>query len=178
MPERSSNPLAPVSPADHALGSPSAAVTLVEYGDFECPTCAQAYHAVNLLLTHFGQDLRFVFRHFPLREVHPHAQIAAEAAEAAGAQQRFWAMHRFLFENALHLDARALNRYAEQAQLDLRRFDYEMGHHVYLPRVQAHLDSGASSGVRGTPTFFVNGLLCDVSFSLEKLRATIDAAIG
>jgi protein-disulfide isomerase len=160
------------------LGSRSAAVTLVEYGDFECPTCAQACQVVNLLLTHFGADLRFVFRHFPLREVHPHAELAAEAAEAAGAQDRFWEMHRFLFDNPLRLDARSLNRYAELARLDLRRFDHEMGHHVHLPRVQQHIDSGVRSGVRGTPTFFVNGALCDVSFSLEKLRTTIDAAIG
>jgi protein-disulfide isomerase len=130
-----------------------------------------------LLLTHFGASLCFVFRHFPLREVHPHAELAAEAAEAAGAQDRFWELHRLMFENPLHLDARSLNRYAEQARLDLRRFDYEMGHHVYLPRIQAQLDGGARSGVRATPTFFVNGVLCDISYSFDKLRATIGAAL-
>ena len=167
----------PVSAGDHMLGSPSARVTLVEYGDFECPSCAQAYHVVNLLLTHFGENLRFVFRNFPLREVHPHAELAAEAAEAADAQNRFGELHKLLFENQLHLDARSLNRYAEQARLDLRRFDYEMGHHVYVPRVQEHIDGGTRSGVRSTPTFFVNGVVCDISFSFEKLRTTIDTVI-
>lgn len=168
---------APIDSADHQLGSPSARVTVVEYGDFECPSCEQAYHAVKLLLSHFGADLRFVFRHFPLRDAHPHAELAAEAAEAGGAQQRFWEVHNLLFENSLHLDARSLIRYAEQAQLDLRRFDYEMGHHVHLPRVQEHIDGGARCGVRSTPAFFVNGVVCDVSFGFEKLRTTIVAAI-
>jgi protein-disulfide isomerase len=167
----------PVRPDDHALGPASAAVSLVEYGDFECPSCVQACHTVNMLLSHFGASLRFVFRHFPLREVHPHAELAAEAAEAAGAQGRFWEVHRLLFENPQHLDAASLNRYAEQAGLDLRRFDYEMGHHAYLARVQADIDGGARSGVRGTPTFFVDGLLCDISYGFDKLRKTIDAAI-
>ncbi len=166
-----------VHPDDHTLGPASAPVTLIEYGDFECPSCAQACHAVDMLLAHFGENLRFVFRHFPLREVHPHAEMAAEAAEAAGAQNRFWELHKLLFENSLHLDAGSLNRYAEQAQLDLRRFDYEMGHHVYMARIQEYIDGGARSGVRSTPTFFVNGAVCDISYGFDRLRTTIDAAI-
>ena len=103
----------PVTHLDHVLGPEAARVTLVEYGDFECPNCGQAYPAVKILRKHFGERMRFVFRHFPLREVHPHAKLAAEAAEAAGAQSKFWPMHDLLFENQLHLKAKSLRRYAE-----------------------------------------------------------------
>ena len=103
----------PVTHLDHVLGLETARVTLVEYGDFECPNCGQAYPAVKILRKHFGERMRFVFRHFPLREVHPHAKLAAEAAEAAGAQSKFWPMHGLLFENQLHLKAKSLRRYAE-----------------------------------------------------------------
>jgi protein-disulfide isomerase len=143
----------PLDHRDHILGPKSAKVTIVEYGDFECASCGQAYSAVNLMLKHFGGDVRFVFRHFPQREVHPHAELAAEAAEAAGAQHKFWQMHNLLFENQLHLKVKSLRQYADGAELDLERFDYEMGDHVYLQRVQEHLDSGKRSGVRATPTF-------------------------
>ena len=99
-----------VSPSDHTQGPEAASVTLVEYGDFECPNCAQAYPAVKILRKHFGEHVRFVFRHFPLREVHPHAELAAEAAEAAGAQHKFWRMHDLLFENQLDLKAKSLRQ--------------------------------------------------------------------
>jgi protein-disulfide isomerase len=167
----------PVNRSDHIVGSPTASVTLVEYGDFECPNCGQAYPAVKLLLRHFGKRMRFAFRHFPLREVHPHAELAAEAAEAAGAQDKFWPMHDLLFENQLHLKAKNLRRYAEAAQLDLARYDYEMSDQVYLQRVQEHIDGATSSRVRSTPTFFVNAALCDVSFGLEHLERAIEAAL-
>jgi len=168
----------PVSHGDHILGPETARITLVEYGDFECPNCGQAYPAVKILRKHFGERMRFVFRHFPLREVHPHAELAAEAAEAAGAQNKFWPMHDLLFENQLHLKAKSLRRCAEQAEVDLERYDYEMNDHVYLQRVQEHIDSGTRSGVRATPTFFVNGILHDVSFGLEHLRQAIEAELG
>ncbi len=103
----------PVSHSDHILGPETARITLVEYGDFECPNCGQAFHAVKILRRHFGERMRFVFRHFPLREIHLHAELAAEAAEIAGAQNKFWPMHDFLFENQLHLKAKSLRRYAE-----------------------------------------------------------------
>lgn len=167
----------PVTPEDHSVGPASAPVTLVEYGDFECPACAQASHVVNLLLTHFGEHLRFVFRHFPLREVHPHAELAAEAAEAADAQNRFWQLHALLFANQRHLDARSLVGYAQRAGLELHRFDHAMGHHLYLPRVRAQSEGGHESGVRGTPTFYVNGSVCDTSFNFENLRTTIENAL-
>ena len=167
----------PVDHNDHVLGPASATVTLVEYGDFECPSCGQAYPAVNMLLKHFEERVRFVFRQFPLREVHPHAALAAEAAEAAAAQQQFWPMHKLLFEHPHHLKAASLRQYAGQAGLDLHRYDHDMADHVYLQRVQEHIDSGARSGVRGTPTFFVNGALQDSSFGFQPLQVAIDAAL-
>ena len=167
----------PVNQSDHFTGSRSAKVTVLEYGDFECPSCGQAYPAVKMMLKHFGDDLRFVFRHFPQREVHPHAELAAEAAEAAGAQHKFWHMHDLLFENQLHLKANSLRQYASRAELDLTRYDYEMGDHVYLQRVQEHLESGNRSGVRSTPTFFVNGAVQDVSFEFAQLQHAIETAL-
>ena len=167
----------PVSLGDHILGLETAKITLVEYGDFECPNCGQAYPAVKILRRHFGERMRFVFRHFPLREVHPNAELAAEAAAAAGAQSKFWPMHDLLFENQLHLKAKSLRRYAEEAGLDLERYDYEINDHVYLQRVQEHIDGGTRSGVRSTPTFFVNGIVHDVSFGLEHLQQAIEAEL-
>jgi len=167
-----------VSPSDHTQGPEAASVTLVEYGDFECPNCAQAYPAVKILRKHFGEHVRFVFRHFPLREVHPHAELAAEAAEAAGAQHKFWRMHDLLFENQLDLKAKRLRQFADEAELDLERYDFEINDHVHLQRVQEHIEGGTRSGVRSTPTFFVNGVLRDVSFGLERLQQAIDAEIG
>lgn len=167
----------PVNHSDHFLGPISAKVTVVEYGDFESSSCRQAYPAMNMLLRHFGDRIRFVFRHFPLREVHPHAELAAEAAEAAGAQNKFWLMHNLLFEHPLHLKARSVRQYAEMAELDLERFDYEIEDHVYLQRIQEHIDGGTRSGVRGSPAFFVNGVVHDVSFGLEQLETAIEAVL-
>lgn len=167
----------PVNHSDHFLGSHSASVTVVEYGDFECPSCGQAYPAVKIMLKHFGEKIRFVYRHFPQSEVHPHAELAAEAAEAAGAQHKFWPMHDLLFENQLHLKAASLRRYAAAAELDLERYDYEMRDHVYLQRVQEHLASGRASGVRATPTFYLNGVVHDVSFGLEQLQTAIETVL-
>jgi protein-disulfide isomerase len=167
----------PVNHSDHFLGSATAKVTVVEYGDFECPTCGQAYHAVQMLLKHFGDRMRFVFRHFPLREVHPHAELAAEAAEAAGAQHKFWHMHNLLFEHQAHLKPGNLRQYAETAELDLQRYDYDMKDHVYLQRVQEHIDSGTRSGARATPVFYVNGVVQDASFGFQQLQTAIDSAL-
>ena len=167
----------PVNNNDHTEGPSHSKVTLVEYGDFECPSCSQAYPAVNLLLKHFAGRLRFVFRHFPLRVVHPHAELAAEAAEAAGAQDKFWLMHNLLFEHRGHLKAGNLRHYAELIELDLQRYDYDVAQHVYLQRIQEHISSGVSSGVRTTPCFFLNGVLHDTSFSLQSLQAAIEHAL-
>ena len=168
------NPLLVPDPApDHILGPADARVTLIEYGDFECPSCAQAAPAVKIMRDHFGRQVRFVFRHFPLREVHPHAELAAEAAEAAGAQGKFWPMHDLLFENQQHLKANHLRAYAQRLELDLSRYDYEMGDHVYLQRVREHVASGVASGVRATPGFYLNGVPQDVSFGFERLMEAV-----
>ena len=111
--------LMPDDATDHILGPASAPVTLVEYGDFECPSCLQAHGAIQIMVSHFGEQLRFVFRHFPLREVHPHAELAAEAAEAAGAQGKFWPMYDLLFTHSQHLKEKHLLDYAGLLELDL-----------------------------------------------------------
>ena len=164
----------PVNHADHVLGPASPPVTVVEYGDFECPFCLQAYPAAKMLLAHFAHKLRFVYRHFPLVDAHPHAELAAEAAEAAAAQGKFWPMHDLLFENQKHLKAAHLRQYAQKLELDLERYDYEMGDHVYLQRVQEHVAGGVKSGVHSMPAFFVNGALQDVSFGVERMFKLIE----
>ena len=163
---------------DHTRGPAAARVTLVEYGDFECPSCRQAHAAIRILLAHYGEQVRFVFRHFPLREVHPHAELAAEAAEAAGAQHKFWPFHDLLFAHQQQLDEKHLRRYAEQAGLDMARFTNEMRDHVYLQRVQEHIEGGRRLHVRATPAFYVNGAFCDVSFGVEHLHKAIDVALA
>ena len=159
----------PVDAVDHALGPEHAPVTLVEYGDFECPNCKQAAPAVKMLINRFGNRVRFVYRHFPLEEVHPHALPAAEAAECAGAQGKFWDMYKCLFDHQTHLEHADLHRYAEEIGLDMARYVTEVNDHIYLQRVREHMDSGRRSGVRGTPGFFINGRLHDVSFGLRSL---------
>ena len=168
----------PVNSTDHVLGPDEARVTLVEYGDFQCPNCGQAYPAVKLLLKHFEQRVRFVFRHFPLIEVHAHAELAAESAEAAGAQHKFWPMYTLLFEHQHELKLKDLRRYAAEVELDLERFDYELGDQVYRQRVNEHIDGARRSGVRQTPTFFVNGTITDVSFGLEHLYQAVEKALA
>ena len=168
---------APVGAADHVLGPVHAAVTVVEYGDFECPNCRQAAPAVKILLARFEGRVRFAYRHFPLEGVHPHALQAALAAEAAGAQGRFWPMHDLLFHSQSHLKAPQLRGYAERLELDLERYDADMAGKVYLQRVREHIESGEKSGVRGTPAFFVDGTIQDVSFGLQHLFERVEEAL-
>lgn len=167
----------PVGAADHLLGPVRAAVTVVEYGDFECPNCKQAAPAVKLLLARFEGRVRFVYRHFPLEGVHPHALQAALAAEAAGAQGKFWPMHNLLFDSQAHLKLPHLRGYAERLELDMERYDADMAGKVYLHRVREHIESGEKSGVRGTPTFFVDGSIQDVSFGLQHLFERVEEAL-
>jgi protein-disulfide isomerase len=167
----------PVAPTDHTLGADHAPVTVVEYGDFECPNCKQAAPAVKLLLERFDQKVRFAYRHFPLVDVHPHAMAAAQAAECAGAQGKFWEMHDLLFAHQDHLKPKQLHGYAEQLGLDLASFTAEMDDEVYLQRVREHIQSGLQSGVRGTPGFFVNGTIHDVSFGIRSLFDAVEAAL-
>ena len=167
----------PVTPVDHSIGPHDARVTVVEYGDFECPNCKQAAPGVKLLLDRFAGRIRFVYRHFPLEEVHPHALQAAEAAESAGAQGKFWQMHDLLFEHQDHLKPNQLHDYAARLQLDLARYTAEMKDQVYLQRIREHLQSGHDSGVRNTPTFFVGGMIQDVSFGMPALFQAVEIAL-
>ncbi|HEU4627686.1 MAG TPA: DsbA family protein [Steroidobacteraceae bacterium] len=167
----------PVTATDHTLGPEHAPVTVVEYGDFECPNCKQAAPAVELLLERFEEKVRFAYRHLPLVDVHPHAMAAAQAAECAGEQGKFWEMHDLLFAHQDHLGSKALHGYAEQLGLDMARFTAEMDDEVYLQRVREHIHSGLASGVRGTPGFFVNGAIQDVSFGIRSLFDAVEAAL-
>jgi protein-disulfide isomerase len=167
----------PIQNFDHVIGASHAPVTIVEYGDFECPNCKQAAPAVKLLLERFAGHTRFVFRHFPLEEVHSHALGAALAAECAGGQGKFWEMHDLLFANQDHLKPPQLRSYAQRLQLDLARYTAEMDDQVYLQRIREHQDGARRSGVRATPTFFVNGRLQDVSFGMRALFDAVEAAL-
>jgi protein-disulfide isomerase len=167
----------PIQATDHTLGPDHAPVIVVEYGDFECPSCKQAAPAVKLLLERFDQQVRFAYRHFPLEDVHPHALLAAEAAECAGAQGKFWEMHDLLFAHQDHLKLKQLHGYAEQLGLDMALYTAEMDEHVYLQRIREHIDSALASGVRGTPGMFVNGKIQDVSFGLRALFDAVEAAL-
>jgi protein-disulfide isomerase len=167
----------PISARDHVRGPATAPVTLVEYGDFECPFCGAAYGSVNQLIQIIGDRMRFAYRHFPLTQIHPHAQQAAEAAEAAGAQDRFWEMHDLLFEHQDRLDTQYLLAYATALRLDVERFAFELDTHVHVPRIREDFSSGVRSGVNGTPTFFVNGIRHDGGYDLESLLTAVSAAL-
>jgi protein-disulfide isomerase len=159
---------------DHILGPADARCTVIEYGDLECPSCKQAQGAMLQVRHRHAHDVKFVFRHFPLMEVHPLAELAAQAAEAAGAQGKFWPYVDLLFEHQPHLERKHLDKYAEQLQLDMTRFRAEMDDQVYSQRVREHMALGNQLQVRATPTFFVNGKLVDVSFGLQQLETAIE----
>jgi len=167
----------PVGVRDHAEGLPEAALLLVEYGDYQCPYCGAAYPIVKRIQKRLGDRLRFIFRNFPLANLHPFAEGAAEAAEAAGAQGKFWEMHDFLFENQSALgDPAFLSRATHQLRLDAARLEREVAGHVHLPRVEEDYRSGIRSGVNGTPTFFVNGRRYDGYPEFDPLVAALEAA--
>ena len=166
----------PVTESDHTHGPNNAPVTLVEYGDYECPSCGEAYPIIKEIEKRLGNRLRFVFRNFPLTTIHPHAQHAAEAAETAAEQGRFWEMHDQLFENQQALDDPHLRQYASLLKLDLGRFEREMAEHAYSARVREDFRSGVRSGVNGTPTFFINGVRHNDSWDLETLLEALKKA--
>jgi protein-disulfide isomerase len=168
----------PPQPTDHALGPDHARVTVVEYGDFECPSCKVAATTPTLLMERFPSKVRFLFRHFPLVEAHPHALLAAEASEAAAAQGKFWPMYEALFRNQAHLKDKDLQRYAGELGLDMTRYVAEMDDHIYLQKVREHIDSGTRSHIRATPTFFVNGVVQDISFGMKALHDSVAAAVS
>ncbi|WP_210191619.1 MULTISPECIES: thioredoxin domain-containing protein [Rhodomicrobium] len=167
----------PVAPRDHVLGAPEAPVIVVEYGDYECQFCGQAHKVVSELMRSFGKQMRYVYRQFPLTAVHPHAQQAAEAAEAAGAQDDVWKMHDMLYRHQRALDMRSLTRHAALIGLDLPRFANDLARHVHAPRVREDFLSGLRSGVNGTPTFFINGFRHNGPFDVKTLGSAIEAAI-
>jgi protein-disulfide isomerase len=165
-------------PTDHLLGSEHARVTLLEYGDFECPSCKVAVTTPKLLLDRFPNKVRFIFRHFPVQEAHPHALMAAEAAEAAAAQGKFWPMHDVLFQNQAHLKDKDLYRYATEIGLDMARYTAEMDDHIYLQKVREHLEGARRSHIRATPTFFLDGIVQDISFGMKALHDAVANAVG
>lgn len=167
----------PVGPDDHAQGPADAPVTLVEYGDYECPHCARAYPVVKALQERFGKQLRFAFRNFPLREIHPYAEAAAEAAEYAATRGKFWEMHDLIFENQNSLGEQMLGELAQRLKLDRQALSEALASGAFAARVQSDFSSGVRSGVNGTPTFFVNSQRNDGDFELETLLHAVQKVI-
>jgi protein-disulfide isomerase len=166
----------PVSAHDHTQGPPDAPAILVEYGDYQCPKCAQAHPVVKATQERFEGALCLVFRNMPLTQVHPHAQLAAEAAEAAGAQGKFWEMHDALYENQRYLGPKLIGTLARELQLDMTLFEENMASHRFRHRVRRDFMGGIRSGVNGTPTFFINGERYEGH--LEELALTLQDVIG
>jgi protein-disulfide isomerase len=167
---------APVDPdRDHQRGPDDAAITIVEYGDFECPHCGEAEPVVRELLADFG-DVRYVWRHLPLTDVHPHADMAAAASEAAAAQGAFWEMHDVLLANQTDLEEDDLTRYAADLGLDVKRFADDLHHNAGAAQIAEDVDSAELSGVSGTPTFFVNGRRHQGAYDIATLSAAVRAA--
>ena len=163
----------PVGERDHVQGPANASVTLVEYGDYECPYCRAAVAVVEELQRILPEDLRFVFRHFPLENLHPHARRAAEAAEAAGSQGKFFEMHAALFEQQAALEDEDLLRYAAELGLDTARFSAELQADTHADRVREDFRDGLRSGVRGTPTFYLDDVRYDGVVGVRQLVAMI-----
>ena len=166
----------PVNEKDHAQGPADAPVTLVEYGDYECPYCGNAYPVVKRLLKEMEGRLRFVFRNFPLNTIHAHAGVAAQAAEAAAAQGKFWEMHDLLYEHQHDLADADLTNYALRLGLEPYRFSADLSGETYARRVSDDYRGGARSGVKGTPTFFINGARHDGPHDYESLKRALEAA--
>lgn len=166
----------PVTAQDHALGPASAPVTLVEYGDFECPHCGAAFPIIKQIQQALDGRLRFVYRHFPLTETHPHAQMAAEAAEAAGAQGSFWEMHNLLFQHQDRLEESGLIEYARELRLNEENFRRDLEEHTFTRLVEEEFIGGVRSGVNGTPTFFINAERYDGPADFDDLMAALREA--
>jgi protein-disulfide isomerase len=162
---------------DRIRGSINAPITIVEYGDYECPYTGMAYPVVKEVMMRFDEKVYFVFRNFPLRDIHPHAQHAAEAAEAAAAQDKFWQMHDYLFEHRKALDDHRLVEYAQEVGLNIDKFKKEMSGHIYAPLINKSLKSGIESGVEGTPTFFINGERYEDAWDLDTLSSFLKKSL-
>jgi len=163
----------PVTPEDHAQGQENAEVTLVEYGDYECPHCGRAYPIVKQVQKHFKKRLRFIFRNFPLSEMHANAEAAAETAEFAGAEGKFWEMHDLLFENQARLGDALFAELSERLKLSSSELDQALEQKTFEARVRADFSGGVRSGVNGTPTFFINGVRHDAPFDYDTLVSAI-----
>jgi protein-disulfide isomerase len=172
----SSKLILPVSERDHISGPANAAVTLFEYGDYECPYCGLANPILDEIRRELGDGLRFVFRNFPLSEVHPHAEHAAEIAEAAGTHHKFWEMHDMLYAHQRALDDQHLAEYVTILGVPTSEVKRALAQHAYSDRVREDFMSGVRSGVNGTPTFFINGLRHDGSYEHDELLAAIGEA--
>jgi protein-disulfide isomerase len=168
QPHRVATLAVPVSVTDHLAGPEHARIVVVEYGDFECPICIAVEPSVKQLRALHPQ-MAFVFRHFPLEDAHPHALMAAEAAEAAGAQGKFWAMHDLLLARPHQLTRAHLEAHAVQIGLDAVRFQAELDDEIYRQRIREHQQGGQRSHLRATPAFFVNGVVQDVSGGMQAL---------
>jgi protein-disulfide isomerase len=164
----------PVTAINHVRGAEHAPVTVVEYGDFECPACRAAEPGLRMTLERFGNQVRLVYRHFPLEAAHPHALLAAQAAEAAAAQGQFWAMHDRLLAPEAHLDRAALDSHARALGLDMATFIAALDDEIYRQRVREHVEGDLRSHLRATPGVYVNGEVCDVSGGIHALAARIE----
>jgi protein-disulfide isomerase len=168
----------PVSAKDHRQGDADAPCTLVEYGDYQCPSCGQAYPIVKRVQKHYGKRLSFVFRNFPLTQMHPFAEPAAETAEFAGANGKFWGMHDLIYENQARLgDDELLPELAKQLHLASAKLLEALESKEFEPRVKADFSSGVRSGVNGTPTFFINGQRHDGPYDFASLVEAIDGVL-
>ncbi|MDB5038770.1 MAG: oxidoreductase [Bacteriovoracaceae bacterium] len=168
----------PVSEKDHIQGNENAPVTLVEYGDYECPYCGMAYPMIKKVQRHFADDLRFVFRNFPLSESHPHAVQAAEATEAAGLRGKFWEMHDTLYENQDALETDDIFLYSERIGLKLDQFKKDLSNKDVILKVQSDFKSGVRSGVNGTPNYFINGFKYEGDNLTEAITKILSVVRG
>jgi protein-disulfide isomerase len=166
----------PVGPEDHVQGPPTAPLTLVEYGDYECPYCGAAFFEIKKVQRHFAQRLRFAFRNFPLTQIHPNSEFAAETAEFAGAHKKFWELHDLLYENQSRLGVPLFGELAAGLDLNASQLADALGTHQYLPRIRADFSSGVRSGVNGTPTFFINGNRYEGAYEAPVMIAALEKA--
>ena len=166
----------PVTADDHSQGPAEAKITLVEYGDYQCPDAGMAYPMVKKLQKHFGKELRFVYRNFPLVEIHELAEPAAEAAEFAASQGKFWEMHDAIFEHQRRLSFESLVKLAEGLRLDGKKAAAAIANQEFAERIGADVDGGKRAGVHGTPTFFINGMEYEGEWAYEELLAAIEEA--
>ena len=174
-PARPTTLAVPVTETDHAIGAPDAPVTLVEYGDYECPYCAAAHPIVKRLRATLGDRLRFVFRNFPLNSVHPHASVAAQAAEAAAAQGKFWPMHDVLYGHQATLADHGMDEFALRVGLEIYKFNADVSSERFAKRVREDFEGGQASGVTGTPTFFINGVRYTGEKEYDAMLAAIES---